>query len=152
MSNITLRFAETDEDVVAIHAFLCIVAGPMLPGPIDPQKSATEVWRIVNQECAIMACDGALVVGSLGIIKVDPWWGNKKYLVNRWFHALPAQGIGALLLYEGDRFAKEVGLELHIFDEAKGRLLILNRDPARKSVNPMLVQPKPVEEARVVLH
>jgi hypothetical protein len=150
MSNITLRFAETDQDVVAIHAFLCIVAGPMLPGAIDPKKSSTEVWRIVNQECAIVAMDGALLVGTLGIIKADYWWGNKKFLANRWFHALPARGIGAMLLHEGERFAKEVGLELHIIDEAKGRLLILNRHPARKSVNPNLVRPKPAEEARVL--
>jgi hypothetical protein len=150
MSNIIVRFAESDADTIAIHCFLCVVAGPMLPGPIDPKKSATEVWRVVNEECAIMAMDGDLLVGSLGIIRADYWWGNQKFLANRWYHALPGRGIGRMLLNEGERFAKEVGLELHIIDEAKERLLILNRHPARKSVNPFLVQPKPEDLAQVL--
>ena len=132
MTDIEIRYAESDADVVAIHAFLCVVAGPLLPGPIDPKDSATEVWRVVNQECAIVAMRGPLLVGSLGIIRPNYWWNERiSFLANRWFHALPGQGIGRLLLREGDRFAKQVDLELHIIDENKGRLLILNRSPRR---------------------
>lgn len=144
MSDATVRFADSDQDVVAIHAFLCVVAGPLIPAPIDPQKSSTEVWRVVNHECALMAMRGDTLVGTLGIIKGDFWWGNQGVLYNRWFHALPGDGIGKLLLDAGDDFARDLGLELHIIDETKGRLVILNRNPLRKDVNPFLV-PGPVE-------
>lgn len=145
MPDITVRFAETDQDVVAIHGFLCVVAGPNLPGAIDPKKSATEVWRVANNECALMAIHqgSGKLVGSLGIIKPDFWWGEdgNSFLVNRWFFALPGLGAGKLLLEQGIAIAKDAGLELHIIDERRGRLKIFNRDPRRDAVNPYLSSP-----------
>lgn len=139
-----LRYASGDADVVAIHAFLCIVAGPTLPGPIGPKDSATEVWRVVNDECALMAMQGDILVGTLGIIRPKWWWNNDcAFLVNRWFFALPGQGAGRLLLDEGIKIATDAGLELHIIDEAKQRYKIFNRDPRRTATPPLILQPRP---------
>lgn len=132
MTDITVRFAESDQDVVAIHGFLCIVAGPTLPGDIDPNASAIEVYRVVKEECALMAMRDGKLVGTLGIIKAKFWWGkDAEFLANRWFFALPEIGAGRLLLQEGLRIAKEAGQELHIYDEALGRLVILNMSARR---------------------
>jgi hypothetical protein len=139
MTDLVLRYAETDADVVCIHGFLCITMGPMLPGPIDPTKSATEVWRVVNHEAAMMVMRQDKLIGTLGLIKPDFWWGNQNFLTNRWFSCLPGFGAGRLLLREADRFAKDVGLECFIYDEAKGRVTLLNKSPDRKDVNPYLV-------------
>ena len=117
---------------------------PILPGPIDPQKSATEVWRVVNHEAAVMVLRHDKLIGTLGIIKPDFWWGHQNFLTNRWFAALPGFGAGKLMVSEAKRFAKDLGLEFLLYDEAKGRVVILNKSPDRKDVNPYLVRP-PVE-------
>lgn len=140
MSDITVRYAESDADVVAIHAFLCVVAGPTLPGPIDPNDSATEVWRVVNHDVALMAMKGDLLVGTMGLIRPKFWWGNIWFLCNRWFFALPGTGAGRLLLKEAIEIAKSSELELHIYDETKGRLTILNRSD-RRNQSPALANP-----------
>jgi hypothetical protein len=151
-SDITVRFAATDQDAVAIHRFLCVVAGPMLPGAIEAEKSIHEVWRVVHQECALMAMRDDLLVGTLGIIKPNYWWGNVSFLTNRWLFALPDSGAGKLLIDEGERIAGDAGLELVIIDEQKSRLLILNRDPRRKAVNPLLSQGVAVDPAPPTSH
>jgi hypothetical protein len=142
-TDITIRFAESDQDVIAIHGFLCVVAGPMLPGSIDAHDSSVEVWRVVNHECALMAIDNrsGLLVGTLGLVKGKFWWGKQEFLGNRWFFTLPDSHTAKPLLEEGVRFAKDLGLELHIYDETKGRLTILNKSPLRRDFNPVLARP-----------
>jgi hypothetical protein len=148
MPELTLRYAASDADVVAIHAFLCHVAMPNLPAQIDAKESATEVWRLVNKECALMAMQGDILVGTLGILQAKYWWGTGHYYVNRWFFALPRLGAGALLLREAIRIAKADGLELHIIDEAKQRYRIFNRHPRRDVVPPFVLTPRlPTHEA-----
>lgn len=132
---IRIRVAKTDQDTVAIHRFLCVVAGPHLPGAIDAKKSIHEVWRVVNHEVAFMAMNDDLLVGTLGIIRADYWWGDAGFLANRWFFSVPNSGAGKPLLDHGETFAKQIGLELHIIDESRGRLVILNRDPRRDTAN-----------------
>jgi hypothetical protein len=123
--DLELRYASTDADVIAIHGFLCVVAGPKLPGPIDPKDSATEVWRVVNHDVALMAMNGDKLVGTIGLIKPDFWWNTKLgFLANRWFFTLPNMDAGKLLLKEAREIAKASNLELHIYDETKGRLIV----------------------------
>jgi hypothetical protein len=141
MTDLTLRYASSDADVVAIHGFLCTIALPVLPAPIDPKESATEVWRVVNHECALMAMQGEILVGTMGIIQPKFWWSTGHFLVNRWFHALPSLGAGALLLREAITIAKTNDLELHIFDETKQRYRIFNRHPRRDTVVPFILRP-----------
>jgi hypothetical protein len=142
MSDLTLRYASSDEDVVAIHGFLCVVALPNLVAPIDPAKSATEVWRVVNHECALMAMRGNVLVGTLGILQADWWWGKGQFFVNRWFFTLPGTNAGSMLLREGIRIAKDADLELHIIDEKKQRYRIFNRNPKRDAAPPVFLTPR----------
>lgn len=130
--DLTIRYAESDADVVAIHRFLCVVAGPTLPGPIDPKDSATEVWRVVYEDVAVMALDGDKLVGTIGLIRPLSWWNNKvPFLANRWYFALPGMGAGRALLKEAIGIAVASDLELHIFDETKQRLKIFNKSKNR---------------------
>lgn len=125
---IVIRYAETDADVVAVHGFLCAVYGPLLQGPIDPRDSATEVWRVVNHDVALMAMRGDMLIGTLGIIKPEYWWNKKLgFLTNRWFATLPKTNAARPLLKEARGIAKASDLELHVYDEFKRRLLIFNK-------------------------
>lgn len=130
---LVVRYAESDDDVVAIHRFLCVVAGPTLPGSIDPKDSATEVWRVVNHDVALMAMRDDRLVGTIGIVNPPFWWNTKiKFLANRWCHALAGAGALLPLLREATAIAKASNLELHVFDEAKGRLIIFNKSKSRQ--------------------
>lgn len=141
MTDITVRFAATEQDAVAIHRFLCVVAGPSLPGEIDPLDSIQEVLRVVNEDCALMAMRDDRLVGTMGIIRPGHWWNKKAhFLANRWFFALPGTGAGKLLRDEAEEIAKASDLELHIYNETKGRLIILNRHPKRSAENPVLAK------------
>lgn len=131
-TEIAIRYAQTDEDVVAIHGFLCIVAGPTLPGDIDPKDSALEVWRVVNHDVALMAMRGDRLVGTIGIIRPKYWWNTKLgFLANRWLFTLPHTRSAKPLLKEAKAIARASELELHIYDENRGRLVILNKSPKR---------------------
>lgn len=142
MKDITLRYAQNDADVVAIHGFLCIVAGPYLPGTIDPKESATEVWRVVNEEMALMAIYQDRLIGTIGLIRPKFWWAKKThFLVNRWFFTLKGTNVGYQLLKESIDIAKASELELHIVDEKKQRYRIFNRHPRRDRPEPIIGPP-----------
>ncbi len=130
--DLTIRYAATDADVVAIHGFLCIVFGPTLPGPIDPKDSATEVWRVVTNDVAIMAMRGDTLVGTFGILQPKFWWNTKlPFLAGRWLAVIPGSKALRPLLKEGRAIARASDQELHIYDEARGRLIILNKSKKR---------------------
>jgi hypothetical protein len=129
---ITVRYAEGDQDVAAIHQFLCLVGGPTLPGPINPIKSMIEVRRVVQQDCALMAFKNGELVGTLGLIRPEAWWGDLHFLANRWFFTLPRLRAGKPLLKEAIAIAKASDLELQIYDETKGRLVIFNKSKNRR--------------------
>lgn len=127
-----VRYAESDADVIAIHRFLCVVAQPLLPGPIDHEDSAREVWRVVNEGVALMAMQGDLMVATMGIVNPKFWWNEKlSFLANRWLFAVPGSRAVRSLIKEATAIAKDAQLELHIFDETRGRLLILNKSANR---------------------
>lgn len=130
---ISVRYASGDDDVVAIHRFLCVVAGPKLPGPIDGPASATEVWRVVNHDVALVAMEDDKIVGTIGLVCPEFWWNPKlRFLANRWFFALPGKKAGRPLLAEARAIAEASDLELHIIDEARGRLSIFNKNRLRQ--------------------
>ena len=138
MTDITVRFADGDNDVVVIHRFLCAVAGPSLPSEIDPKKSATEVWRVINHEVAILALRDDILLGTIGLICVEPWWGDNKYLVNRWAFAIPGSGAWRPLLKEAKAVAVASNMEFHLIAEERGRITIFNRSGLRDQ--PMLAK------------
>lgn len=138
--SIEVRYAETDTDVVNIHRFLCVVAGPGLPGPIDHKDSAVEVWRVINHEVALVAIDDDNnLVGTMGIVQVPFWWNAKvRFLANRWFFTLPGSRAAKPLLKEARKIAQASELELHIFDERRERLVIFNKSKMRQEANHVL--------------
>jgi hypothetical protein len=155
MSEITIRYAESDADVIAIHAFLCIVAGPRLPAEIDPKDSATEVWRVAHQEVAIMAMREDKLIGTIGLVCPSFWWNSKvKFLVNRWAFAIPGAGAWKPLLREARQIGVSSNMEVHIISEERGSILILNKHANREQPNPHFA-PFPVAEqigARATAH
>jgi hypothetical protein len=130
--SVTIRYAETDADIIAIHRFLCVVMGPTLPGPIGAKESATEVWRVVKHDLALMAMKDDRLVGTIGIVRPTWWWNTSlPFLANRWLACLPGSHAILPLLREATAIAIASKLELHIFDENKGRITIFNRSEKR---------------------
>jgi hypothetical protein len=128
---LVVRYAESDDDVIAVHQFLCVVAGPTLPGPIDAQRSAFEVWRVCTQELGLMAIKDDRLVGTMGIIRAEHWWGKISFLAGRWFFTLPGSRAGKPLIKEAKAIARGSDLELHLYSEARGTITILNKSSER---------------------
>lgn len=127
-----MRYAASDGDVVAVHQFLCVVAGPTLPGPIDGKDSATEVWRCANHDVVLMAVRDGLLIGTLGLTNPKFWWNTElSFLVNRFFFCLPGSGAWLPLLREAKAIAVASEKELHIISETRAKVLILNKSGRR---------------------
>lgn len=130
---ITVRFAETDHDAVAIHRFLLVVAGPAMRCPVNPIKSLEEVCRVIAQEAALMAIVDGFLVGTLGIIKPTWWYGDGAFLTDRWHFVLPDHRHGAVdeaLMEEAFKLADNAGLEFvdqGKIRERRGKLLAFPR-------------------------
>jgi GNAT superfamily N-acetyltransferase len=111
-----IRAAESDADATAIFRFLCQVATPLLHCPIDPEKSFTEVRRVVADRdygFAYMALEDGMLVGTLGAIFVSWWYGEDHFFTDRWFFSLPGhRWAGPRLLAEADAIARAVGVPL----------------------------------------
>lgn len=112
---VIIRYAETDDDVIAIHRFLLVVARPAMRCPVDPKESLIEIIRVTKEDVALMAIKGGLLVGTMGLI--DPaWWYNPEYrfLADRWHFVLPEHQHGpvnAALMDEARKIAADAGLE-----------------------------------------
>lgn len=131
--SIQIRYATTDDDCIAVHRFLLVVTAGTLPGHVDGKDSAVEVWRCAQHDVVLMAVNNDnLLVGTLGLIKPPFWWNTKLgFLANRFFFTIPGSRSAKPLLREAKAIAVATGVELHIFDENKGRLVIFNRSPLR---------------------
>ena len=131
---LVVRYAKTDDDIIHIHQFLCIVAGLTLPGPIGPKESIEEIWRLTHEDVALMAMNGDALVGTLGLTCPAFWWNHKiRFLVNRFFFTLPGSKAARPLLKEAKAIAKASNVELHILDENRKRYLIFNKNPHRNN-------------------
>jgi hypothetical protein len=131
VAEIAIRYAQTDNDIINIHRFLCLIAGPSLPGQIDPRDSIHEVWRVVTDDVALIAMDGEDMVGTMGLIRPKHWWGKVWFLANRWAFAIPGSGAWRPLLKEAKAIAVASELEFHLISEERGKVTILNRSPLR---------------------
>ena len=115
-----VRYAETDEDAIAIHRFLCVVAEPVLFTPIDAQKSMTEVYQVVKNSdygFALMAITGGIMVGTMGVICPEWWYGDGRFFTDRWFFVTDQfknKGISQALVREAETVARETGIDLII--------------------------------------
>lgn len=146
-AEVSVVYAHGDQDIIAVHQFLCSIAGPNLPYPVDHRKSVEEIWRLVNHDVVLMAVRGNHLVGALGLCVPEFWWGKAKYLANRFFFVLPNERAGLPLLREAKAIAVGSNMELHIYDEGrttgKGRLAVLNRQPPVFANSPNLFSGKP---------
>lgn len=97
----------------AIHAFLLVVAGPVLLAPVDPVKSITEIHRVVTEEAAFMAFRGEEFIGTIGIVMADWWYSQDGFLTDRWCFVLPEyrnRGVFDALIAEADLLAGASGV------------------------------------------
>jgi hypothetical protein len=125
---LVVRLASGDLDVAAIHGFLCVVAARAgaLRCEVNAEKSMREVWRIVRAidlagpgetpyGLALMAQRGDRLVGTLGLVCAQWWYGDQRFFTDQWFFTLPEErDAGPALLADADALAQEAGLELLI--------------------------------------
>lgn len=105
---LALRYAENDDDVIAIHRFLLVVARGAMLCPVNVQKSLLEVIRVTTEEVALMAMRGDMLVGTLGLIRPVWWYGDDAFLTDRWNFVVDAEKHGPaeeMLLDEARKIA-----------------------------------------------
>src|ERR1700674_417524 len=145
---LVVRLAESDLDAAAIHGFLCTVAprSGALQCEVNPEKSMREVWRVVRAldqaqpgetpyGFALTALIGDKLVGTLGVICPDWWYGDGKFFTDRWFFTLPGvAGVGAALTADADALARDAGLTflLNLKQRRRGRGSSIVYAPSRK--------------------
>lgn len=128
-----IRYATVDDDVIAIHRFLLVIAQPVLLGPVDPVKSLLEIIRITKEGVAIMALIDDYLVGTLGLMQMTWWYGPGTALVDRWNFCVPEcrnGSIGQVLEMEAQSIAATAGLKFinqGKIRERKGRYLMMPR-------------------------
>jgi len=118
---------ERDRDILAIFNFLIDVGGPAILGPIDNMKAITEIGRIVTDpyrvelpppnSFAIVAESYGRIVGAIGVVTMEDWYGPRTYMTNRWYFVHPGlahSGIGTSLLAEAGAMANQIGMDLVI--------------------------------------
>ena len=109
-----IRYAENDDDIIAIHQFLLFITPPVLRCPLDPLKVLHEVIRITRDEVALMLIHKGLLVGSMGIIRPTWWYGDGEFLADRWHFVLPQHDStegSQLLMDEALKLGELAGLE-----------------------------------------
>jgi hypothetical protein len=108
---LAIRYAETDDDVISIHQFLCLVATPVLHCKVDHAKTIAEIARVTQHEVALMAVMDNNLVGTLGLVRPEWWYGSgprSRFFTDRWFFIVPTMkgmGVGGLLLGEAAAIA-----------------------------------------------
>lgn len=123
----------SDEDVVAIHKFLLVVAAPSAVDGINVVKSLQEVIRVVASEVALMAIHNGILVGTLGIMRGTWWFNDTDFLTDRWHFCLPAFYHGPAdiaLMDEARQIAAAAGLRFvdnGKLRDGKGGVLRLTR-------------------------
>jgi hypothetical protein len=121
-SPVVIRYAENDNDVIAIHQFLLVVARPAMLCPVNPIKSLNEIIRVTKEEVALMAIKDGHLVGTLGLIRPVWWYGDEAFLTDRWHFVLPQFHHGEpdkALKAEARKIADDTGLKF--IDQGKIR-------------------------------
>lgn len=125
-----VRYAETEQDVTAIHRFLLVVARPAMLCPVNIYKSLQEVIRVVRDEAALMLMRGDLMVGTMGIINPTWWYGDEGFLTDRWHFVLPGTPNAELLEDEAIKIAERAGIIfIHQGKARRGKKGILRMRP-----------------------
>lgn len=117
-----IRYAETDDDVIAIHQFLLVIAQPAMLCPVNGTKSLLEIIRVTKEDVALMAIKDGRLIGTLGLIRPVWWYGDGSFLTDRWHFVLPEHHHGEadkLLKAEARKIADLTGLKF--IDQGKIR-------------------------------
>jgi hypothetical protein len=119
-----IRYAENDNDVIAIHRFLLVVARPAMLAPVNVVKSLEEVIRVAKEEVALMAMRGDMLVGTLGLMRPTWWYGDESFLTDRWNFVVDPEknGDAGKLLWEEARKIADVS-KLPLINQGKIRRL-----------------------------
>lgn len=113
---IEIRYAETDEELCAIHRFLMIVAqqAGALRCPVDIYDSLSEITRVAKEDAAIMVLHNGVLVGTMGLMKAKWWYGKGFFMTDRWHFVLPAfmhTPTAKALMDDAKEIARIAGLE-----------------------------------------
>jgi hypothetical protein len=84
-----IRYAESEQDMTAIHQFLLVVAAPAMQCQVNPLKSLEEIIRVVRNEVALMLVRNGRLIGTMGIVNPVWWYGDATFLTDRWHFVLP---------------------------------------------------------------
>lgn len=121
---ITIRFAESDTDVLGVYMFLLATAGESLLGSVDEEKSIAEISRVQRDGASLLAFVDGKLAGVMGLMKVEWWYGDDSFITNRWFFILPDlkfKGVGARLLAEAKIISTQADLPLVIIGHKRAR-------------------------------
>lgn len=121
---ITVRFGESDKDVLGVYMFLLATAGESLLGAVDEEKALTEIARVQRDGASLLAFVDGKLAGVMGLMKVEWWYGDDSFITNRWFFILPDlkfKGVGARLLAEARVISTEADLKLVIIGHKRAR-------------------------------
>jgi hypothetical protein len=113
-ADFTIHYAQTDDDVIAMHRFLLVVAQPAMRCAVNIFKSLNEMIRVTNYEAALMVMQGDMLVGTMGIIRPTWWYGDADFLTDRWHFVLPQflhEEPNRMLMDEAIKIAEISGLE-----------------------------------------
>jgi hypothetical protein len=110
----SLRYAESDQDACEIHAFLLTVARPALRCEVNFLKSLLEIQRVVHDEAALMISIGNTLIGTMGLIRPQWWYGDDVFLTDRWHFVLPEHDgspAARALIEEAEAIARGAGID-----------------------------------------
>jgi hypothetical protein len=91
-----------------------VVAQPALRCPVNVVKSLNEIIRVAKFEAALMVIHNGVMVGTMGLMRVDWWYGDESFLVDRWHFVLPSfehTPTAAALMDEAKSIAELAGIE-----------------------------------------
>lgn len=111
-----IRYAENEQDMVAMHEFLLVVAQPAMQCPVNVVKSLQEIIRVTRDEVALMLVRDGRLIGTMGIINPTWWYGDDGFLTDRWHFVLPDfdhTADSAMLLDEAVKIASAAGLKFY---------------------------------------
>lgn len=110
--------AVSEQDAVAIHKLLMLMAleAPLLP--VNPIKTMNWVIEIIRDGAALMAIDGDRLVATLGLKLARFQYSDTPFLGEQWLWCLPQHRDGDAL--------KALFAEAKAIGEESGRLVLIS--------------------------
>jgi hypothetical protein len=128
-----IRYAETEQDMVAMHEFLLVVAQPAMQCKVNVVKSLQEIIRVTRDEVALMLVRDGRLIGTMGLVNPVWWYGDEGFLTDRWHFVLPelfATPEAEMLEDEAIKIAQAAGTQfIHQGKIRKGKKGVLRLMP-----------------------